>query len=66
MPRPFFSPSFVQGIPPAITTPSFSRFSPLYARAAAAPYALGPHVAAQGSASTRLSCLFLMTLQAAT
>lgn len=61
MPRPLLSPSFAPGIPPALRTPSCSRLPPLQAGATAAPHALGPRVAAQGSAPTRLSCLLLLT-----
>ena len=56
MPRPPLSLSSIQGIAPALTTPSCSRLSPVSASATAAPHARGSHVAPQGSASTRLGC----------
>lgn len=62
MPRPFLSWSFMQGSRPALMIPSCSCLFPLSASATAAPHALGPLVAPQGSASTRLSCLLLTTL----
>lgn len=62
MPRPFLFWRFMQRSPPALTIPSCSCLSPFSASATAAPHALGPHVARQGSASTRPSCLLLTTL----
>lgn len=61
MPRPFPCPSFVQGAPPALTTPPGSRPSSL--QVPPQPPRPRPHDAAPGSASTRLSCQLLATSQ---
>lgn len=58
-PRPFLCPSFVHGTPPALTTPPGSR--PSSPQVPPQPPRPRPHVAAPGSASTRLSRRLLAT-----